>query len=445
MRQTTTRNFHRPILGSLAFAMSLSANAASLPSYNVDIKQTSVSGLSAGGFMAVQFHVAYSSIVKGVGVFAGGPFYCSEGQLGNAVGKCMAATSTYYMPSAQTAIDYINNWSSAGTIDNKSNLANSKVFLFGGAKDTTVYPLVMDAAHDVYKSFVSSGNIMTKLRYSGAAHLQPTVNYGGDCATTQTPWMGKCSYDGAGEALKWIYGGLNAAATTLGGSYISFDQSEFLSNPDSHSVAATGYAYVPASCKSGASCKAHVVFHGCKQYAGGSVGDKFYKNAGYNEWADTNNIIVLYPQTVNKNSSPTNPNGCWDWWGYDDANYSKKSGNQMVMVKKMLDRLAAGYSGGTTTTTTSASTSSTTAQTTTTTTAATSTTTSTTTTTTAGKCYSQSISATCATHYVAKRLALSQYTSCGSKIGYTSSVMLYGYGSGSTTWTNKSNCSALAF
>ena len=43
-----------------------------LESYNVDKDSVSVSGLSAGGFMAVQMHVAYSSLFVGVGVFAGG-------------------------------------------------------------------------------------------------------------------------------------------------------------------------------------------------------------------------------------------------------------------------------------------------------------------------------------------------------------------------------------
>ncbi len=42
----------------------------------------------------------------------------------------------------------------------------------------------------------------------------------------------------------------------------------------------------------------------------------FVENAGYNAWADTNNIIVLYPQTVTSYLSPSNPSGCWDWWNY---------------------------------------------------------------------------------------------------------------------------------
>jgi len=40
-----------------------------LSAYNVDIEQTSVSGLSSGGFFAVQMHIAFSSIMQGAGLF----------------------------------------------------------------------------------------------------------------------------------------------------------------------------------------------------------------------------------------------------------------------------------------------------------------------------------------------------------------------------------------
>ncbi|MBS1197621.1 MAG: Poly(3-hydroxybutyrate) depolymerase [Proteobacteria bacterium] len=58
--------------------------------------------------------------------------------------------------------------------------------------------------------------------------------------------------------------------------------------------------------------------------------------------------------------------------------------------------------------------------------------------------YTTTSSATCSAHYVAKRLNLNQYLACGGKIGYINSVMLYGCGS-PTVWTNKADCSALAF
>ena len=42
--------------------------------------ETSVSGLSAGAYMAGQLQVAHSKQIVGAGIVAGGPFGCAEGQ-----------------------------------------------------------------------------------------------------------------------------------------------------------------------------------------------------------------------------------------------------------------------------------------------------------------------------------------------------------------------------
>lgn len=52
-------------------------DAPALPGYQADLSQTTVSGLSSGGFMAAQFAVAYSATVAGAGIIAGGPYFCS--------------------------------------------------------------------------------------------------------------------------------------------------------------------------------------------------------------------------------------------------------------------------------------------------------------------------------------------------------------------------------
>lgn len=69
------------ILG-VAALLAGGASAAALKSYNVDPSTVSVSGLSAGGFMAAQLGVAYSDLfATGFGVFAGGPFDCARSQM----------------------------------------------------------------------------------------------------------------------------------------------------------------------------------------------------------------------------------------------------------------------------------------------------------------------------------------------------------------------------
>ena len=108
------------------------------------------------------------------------------------------------------------------------------------------------------------------------------------------------------------------------------------------SLANEGYAFVPASCRSGG-CRIHVAFHGCRQNAG-EIGRRFVNGAGYNGWAASNRIIVLYPQTVRRYGFALgslkwqfNPKGCWDWWGYAGADYHTRDGVQMRAIRAMIE------------------------------------------------------------------------------------------------------------
>lgn len=65
----------------------------------------------------------------------------------------------------------------------------------------------------------------------------------------------------------------------------------------------------------------------------------FVREAGYLEVAELNNIIVIFPQVRGSRVFPTNPMGCWDWWGYSSIYYATQSGPQMSGIKKMIDSL----------------------------------------------------------------------------------------------------------
>jgi hypothetical protein len=302
---------------------------------HVVLDETSVSGLSSGAFMAVQFHVAFSSIMKGAAVFAGGPYHCANGSESTAESNCMYPTSA---PSIAPCVTITKQYAASGDIDDPSNLSSQKVFLFGGADDHTVAPVVMDALDSYYATYMDKSAIEYVDRRPGTSHTMPTLDYGTSCDESMTPYIGKCNYDGAGLALAQIYGTLNPAATTLSGTIVTLPQSQFISSPSSHALAADGYAYVPASCAKGATCRVHVAFHGCEQNVA-AVGSDFYEHAGYNPWADTNNIIVLYPQT---STGDSDFEGCWDWYGFTGADYATKSAPQMAMVRAMIDFLVAG-------------------------------------------------------------------------------------------------------
>lgn len=55
---------------------------------NIDKEKISVSGVSAGGAMAHQFHVAHSAHIMGVGVVAGVPYMCAQGDIRLGIAYC---------------------------------------------------------------------------------------------------------------------------------------------------------------------------------------------------------------------------------------------------------------------------------------------------------------------------------------------------------------------
>ncbi|SFM47679.1 hypothetical protein [Variovorax sp. OV329] len=339
------------MLLGLALAVSVMAAAApakavvALPALNVDTSKTTVSGLSGGAFMATQLGYAFSGTFKGVGVFAGGPYMCAGHS--NYTACMYNATISASMLSTMQAD--LNNWNGT-SIDSLANVAGQKVYMFVGNSDYTVGPNPMSALKTQYtNNGVPAANLEYVARAS-TAHVFPTdfdATGNNSCSSTASPYIANCGYDGAKALFTRLYGTLNPRNDApAAGNYIEFDQAAFTTNAG---VSPTGWAYVPASCTAGAVCKIHVALHGCVQnYA--TIGDKFIKNTGYTRWADTNNIIVLFPQArVDSTSRSTaasgslaNPNGCWDWIGWYGASFAQRAGTQVAAIKAMVDRLASG-------------------------------------------------------------------------------------------------------
>ncbi len=302
-----------------------------LPVLTIDPSGISVSGLSSGGFMAVQVHVAHSATFKrGAGIVAGGPYYCSEGSLANAAGRCMEHNREIPV---QKLVQITNEWADGKLIDPVVNLKTSRCYLFSGTADRTVKPSVINDLQSYYQNFVLGENIFSKNDVP-AGHAMITDDFGGPCSTTAAPFINDCDFDLAGVMLAHLYGPLNPRNNgDLSGVLTEFDQTAFVSG---HGMAQKGWVYIPRACAAGAVCKLHVVFHGCRQNAA-TVDQRFVRHAGYNRWADTNDIVVLYPQT-----GDLAPKGCWDWWGYDSENFANKSGPQIAAVKAMVTRLSGG-------------------------------------------------------------------------------------------------------
>jgi poly(3-hydroxybutyrate) depolymerase len=318
----------------IAFLLSVTCataqSADQLPRLSIDPSGITVSGLSSGGFMAVQLHVAYSSTFKrGAGVVAGGPYYCTEGNPAY-VERCMYDSSKPIpIPSL---VEQTRKWAARKSIDPVRNLQSSRVYLFSGTKDPKVMPYVVDALQDYYLNFVPAGSIVYK-KDIAAGHAMITDDFGGDCAATASPFINNCDFDLAGAILRHLYGDLNGRNdNTLTGSLMEFDQMPFITWFD---MGTTGWVFIPKACKEGAKCRLHVALHGCLQNTA-EASETFAEKTGYNRWADTNKIVVLYPRT-----GLLAANGCWDWWGYTFRyDFAQKSGLQMKAVKAMVDRLS---------------------------------------------------------------------------------------------------------
>lgn len=318
----------------LAAALPLAAWAADpLPAFHGDARQSSVSGLSSGAFMAAQYQVAYSASVVGAGVVAGGPYYCAQGSLPGTV-ACMAGPP----PQPAQLLASAKQFAAAGRIDPLADLAKRRVYLFSGTQDNTVHTPVVDAAASFFQLAGVPAAQIAYQKQLPAGHAQITPAYGNDCGATASPYINHCTwqgqgYDQAGLILQHIYGSLQAKASALTGRIVRFNQKPYAAVGSS--LADEGFVYVPRACAEGEACKVHIALHGCQQYAS-KVGDAFYAHAGYNNWADSNRILVLYPQTT---TSAANPQGCWDWFGYTGPAYAWKSGLQMRALKAMADRL----------------------------------------------------------------------------------------------------------
>ncbi|WP_428425758.1 extracellular catalytic domain type 2 short-chain-length polyhydroxyalkanoate depolymerase [Methylibium sp.] len=316
------------------------AAPASLPAYGADPQQTSVSGLSSGAFMAVQLQVAYSRSFIGAGVVAGGPYYCAANNVFLA-GICMGQVP-FFPPNPVLMANAAKGFSRARWIDPLSNLSKRRIYVFSGTDDTIVRQPAVDATVSFFQQMGVKGDKLKYVNQVPAGHAVITPGYGNDCAANAAPYINHCNvgsegYDQAGALLQHIYGALNPRVDTPTGQIVSFDQRAYAAVATG--MADTAYLYVPRSCTaSDAHCKVHVAIHGCVQ-SSESVGDQFYADTGYNNWADSNHILVLYPQ-VNKSAIPSNPQGCWDWWGYTGGNYANKSSLQMRAIVAMVNRLA---------------------------------------------------------------------------------------------------------
>lgn len=340
-------------LAALVATASIAAEPP-LPALCIDKTAVSVSGISSGGFMAHQFHVAHSAGVMGAAVIAGGPYGCAgDGyprNLVRALNVCSAIAPGPFRgpPDVTRSIGAARAAAMANTIDALSGLQGDRVLLFSGRYDEMVPAAVVAAAGAFYRGLGNRDGIVL-IDDVEAAHAMITDDFGNACRSETSPWINDCDFDLAGAALTHIYGEL-APRLAPDGELKAFAQADFVDPAVTHGLAERGFVYVPRACTEGG-CRLHVAFHGCRQNEA-LIGDAFVRHAGYNGWAEANDIVVLYPQTAVLTSTRLgvpvpwpNPRGCWDWWGFTGPHYADQRGPQIQAVAAMIERLSEGTQG----------------------------------------------------------------------------------------------------
>jgi hypothetical protein len=329
----------------------------SLPALGANIDETSVSGISSGAYMAGQFQMAHAKLVSGAAIIAGGPYGCSESvfadqmpgpgteflNLSKAANGCMLdLLGVWGVANPGALADKAKSRAAKDEIDPIADVVKDRVYLFSGTADRTVVPSIVKHAEEFYQSLgVPAANIKF-VDAMPAGHAFVTDDQGGSCERTGEPYVVDCNYDQAGELLKHIYGPLNPRSTVLQGFFSNYDQRQYHTGQMPDGMADTGVIYMPKTCTDEGGCRVHIAFHGCAQNRE-KVGDAFINESGFARWADTNKLIVLFPQVA---TTMSNPQGCWDWWGYTGHDYLTRNAPQIKAVRAMLEALSKNKAAG---------------------------------------------------------------------------------------------------
>jgi poly(3-hydroxybutyrate) depolymerase len=327
----------------LSLLLACSRSGDLLPGLGINGDEVSVSGLSAGAYMAGQLHVAHSKQIVGAGIVAGGPFGCAESRanslmpsivvnISRALENCLNGEG---IPNAAALVARAKQLAGRGAIDPLNGLIGDRVYLFTGGKDEIVARSVVEEAMQFYvDAGIPNANVNLVTR-SDAGHSFLTNDIGNKCGITARPFVSDCDYDQAGAILKWIYGDLKAPTDRPSGKFLVFNQTPFAKGYG-NGLSSQGVVYIPQACTQKGGCRLHIALHGCEQNRD-QVGMSFVKGSGFARWADTNRLVILFPQVE---ASILNPKACWDWWGYTGTDFLTRDAPQIAAIWRMVEQLA---------------------------------------------------------------------------------------------------------
>lgn len=312
----------------------------------------------------------------------GNPIYLS-------VAVCMGEPEKAQLPSAVL----LKN-AERKLIDPIAYQKDQKVFIYQGKGDTVLNYKMQDKLKEYYLSNGIPENQIEILTGEGSHNFPTDRNDGIPCEKEEVPYVASCGQNVAGEMLEHLMGKtLNRGHFHKDHIYL-VDQTNLqnaaqIDKPENEwvqpgeSLAPYGYLYASDKClKAPGSCKLHVALHGCKmsdsyqesfqeayqkqvntykilgmrtkkdwrffsvlpaieekinQY--GLL--KFVLDSGYIDYAEANDLMILFPQTwITEKSYPYNPKGCWDWFGWTGEQYATKKGAESKWLMSFIRSIA---------------------------------------------------------------------------------------------------------
>jgi len=293
--------------------------------------------------MAMNHLFAFSASVKGAIIAAGNPYGCGAFKEGHTEhgGAC------YYGGNDLAKLKkYIESQYKRGLIDNPENLANTSVLLFNGKNDWMVYTKGMKEAGKQLRMFMQPDRVVERFK-TKAAHVW-SLDHGkckcGSCSGADSVCCdyNNCHYDLSGESLGLFFNSVQPRVNASQQWWLWIDQHKYLPARNESQWKQVRLkrwcpTYVPGSCrKDPGSCPVHIHYHGCIDNDA-TLRMQWINNLDLNEYAESNGIIVMYPQATGDYLTGV---GCWNW-GHkgDDKLFDTKQSAQMRTVIAMLQDL----------------------------------------------------------------------------------------------------------
>jgi predicted peptidase len=174
------------ILGVLSPIVTHAANDLSKlnpkPNSSLNLESTlTVSGLSSGGYMANQFHMAHAEKIKGAGILAAGPYFCSEDSLVTAEQQCLDKEGS--KPPVADLLAIAQARAKQQRLADLTELQDDSIWIFHGTQDKLVTQSVTDALVNFYQELVPSKNI-AYVNNLASGHGFPIINTSADTSAS---------------------------------------------------------------------------------------------------------------------------------------------------------------------------------------------------------------------------------------------------------------------